>query len=127
MKAKDPDTFTAAIGNMFWGVEVAEDKEKGAFALLLEAGIPGSFYDSNGDEYEVDGVGHFLRLVEPLVLDGEVLVLTVCGREGMRYLGGYAMALHVGTDKEIVGIDTNNIYGLAETTFGVEYVSAAEY
>ncbi len=92
-------------------------------AFLID-GDPDYFFE--GEEFD-DEEGDAAAELAALMCDDEILVLTNCGQEGMRYIGGYAMAYN--SKGESVQICLSDIYQLAADTFDkdVNDINRAEY
>ena len=99
-------------------------KEPRRFAIFADNG------DSNGwpgYNYETDEEVDIFTALAPHLADGEVAVLMEAGAEKLRYVTGYAVAIHSsGKTKEI---SLNGIYALAAEEFGVDQasISRCEY
>lgn len=116
-KVRDPEAFTAWVGQ-YSGVRVVpDDEDESLRALLFEQGLPTQLAEEEDDGHDFLG-----ELAEHLP-DGWVAVYEEVGYEKMRYLVGYAMAINnKGETKEI---SISEIYERAKALG--EHISVAEY
>jgi len=113
----------------FWNLRVIESE--GKFGLYPDDGGFGDWPSFMTDDADVEHQFTFDDVVMPLVVEGEVLVIKVCGAEKLRYLTGYAAAYRrVGDRVDWVDISLTQIYDRARQKWpGVteDNMTAAEY
>ena len=116
-RVKDDAAFQDALDN-FGGLEVwTQPDDPKLFGIGFD---DGSWPDWDNDGNEVD----FVALVGSHLEPGQVAVFQTAGSEKLRYLTGYAIAVN---DKgKTVDVNIDDIYHLAEKSFGVR-PTAAQY
>lgn len=120
VRAKNPKRFKDFL--MEYDVQIIEDdEERIGFISNAQEGIP-SLVDDDG-EYRCT-VDEDERLPKFLA-EGEVLVIYEIGRESMRYLIGYAVAIN--WDGKVCHTSLDEIYSRAESNFGNKPKTQAEY
>ena len=119
IKAKNPEKFKEFLSE--YDVEIIEDSEKRiGFLSNAEEGIPGLI--SDGDYLHT--IDEDSRLPSHLA-EGEVLVIYEIGREKMRFLNGFAVA--VNWDGRVSHVSLDQIYAQAEAEFGNKPATQVEY
>jgi hypothetical protein len=106
-RVKDMESFRAFLSA--WGNDVTlrphyDDAELVCLLSTGEGGFPS--HDDDTDEPI-----YFPQLVAEHLADDEVAVFVECWHEGLRYVGGDALAIN--NKGETVIIHTDDIYGLA--------------
>lgn len=108
---------------------VHEHHEGGTVCVLSEEPDgTGSFFRNLYDEDDelLDEDWSLVEQIVPHLKDGEVAVLIHVGSEKMRYLSGYAVAVH--SDGRTVELHLEEeIIARAKATFGVETIDGPSY
>ena len=117
-RVKDEGAFEAAMAALP-DIKVWTKESDGAlrYAVSSDNGDTGCWpsckYDEVGEDEEIDMPDE----IKPHLMDGEVCVLMEAGAEKLRYVSGWAVAFD-NTDREVVGVSLNDIYGKAVAAFG---------
>lgn len=120
IKTKNPEKFKEFLSE--YDVEIIEDIEKRiGFLSNAEEGIPSLISDDGDYLHTIDEDS---RLPSHLA-EGEVLVIYEIGREKMRYLNGFAVA--VNWDGRVSYLSLDQIYNQAEAEFGNRPATHAVY
>lgn len=120
-RVKDEEAFKKALEP--FDVDVHSDNE-GRFCLLNneEGGWPSWYLDDNEQEHDVD----FFQLVSEHLADKSIAVFIGSGAEKLRYISGYAVAIH--PNGERIQIVLDDIYKEAQEAFGDDVeITPAEY
>jgi hypothetical protein len=108
-----------------FGIEIVDGTEPGSVTLLAsEEGWPSWHCDEEtSEERDIDIAEELGELLKP----GETAVLLEVGAEKLRYVVGYAVAIHrkIGGGVETERLSLDEIYTRAETRWGAQ-VSRAE-
>ncbi len=124
-KVKNDDEFLEFCrvrGLEVWSRPCLEENIERTGARKEYAIAPSDQGDGNGwcsgyyDENEQDYIDVALEEELPKFLDGSVCVLQECGAEKLRYLTGYAVAIH--PDGRVVTVNIHDIYKKAAKAFG---------
>lgn len=118
-RVKNPVVFEesmAALPDIKVWSEVGEDKVE-RYAIASDDGDTGSWPSYRYDDVEEGEEIDMPDEIKPHLMDGEVCVLMQAGAEKLRYISGYALAFD-NTDRPVVHVSLNDIYGLAEAAFG---------
>jgi len=136
-KVKDIAAFQKTINRQIPGVGVHVFNDK-TNAVMIDASEftdngawPTSRWIDDSDDGD-DTIGHdeeinYAAVIAPHLLEGETAVLMEVGNEKLRYVTGFARAIHSNGEEVIVNID--DIYAKAAKTFGVDSdtISRCEY
>ena len=116
VRAKHPKRFKELL--LEYDVQIIEDdEERIGFISHEEGGMPlQNSTDATLDEDE--------RLAKHLA-EGEVLVIYEIGREKMRYLVGFALAIN--WDGRSCHVTLDEVYSRAEANFGNKPLTSVEY
>lgn len=125
-RVKDLDTFRSWCDRFGLESLKGEGQHAGLVGFLEGQnsdgnGIPTTIYDAEAEE-DVDV--NFNAELAALLAEGEVAVVMEVGYEKLRYLHGYAVAVHASGETEEVSL--RSIYELAEQRWGVT-PTLAEY
>lgn len=124
-KVKDPEEFKARMsdvpGLVVW--EGQNESRAGMFAVAGDDPDTGSWpyfqWDEEAEEYlEID----LFDLVAEHLEEGQVAIFFESGHEKLRYVSGFAVAVNWCGDRVSVSLD--DIYTLAEKSFGVSSTTA---
>lgn len=120
VKAKNPKRFKDFLSE--YDVDIIEDSEERiGFISNAEEGIPSLVTDDGDYQHTIDEDERLPRLLA----EGEVLVIYEIGREKMRYLIGYAVAIN--WDGRVCHVSLDDIYSRAEANFGNKPSTEASY
>lgn len=118
----DVDAFKKVLENTV-GEDTAEfiqDKEGRVGFLGLIDGLPvdseGNLCDADGDDYDFGDYDLFLKTIQPLIVDGEAMIIVETGHEGYRYLHG---GVTVMTNTAITSNNLSNIAQAMVNEFNV--------
>ena len=108
------------------GLDVMAEKD-GLIALGSDEGEGFPSEKMAGEEDPADC--HFLDEIEEFLAVGTVLIITSCGREGMRALSGYSLARYKKAEGVMFrkNIHIGDIYDYVRKSWKVEDFTPAEY
>lgn len=120
VRAKNPKRFKELLSE--YELQVIED-DHGRIGFISNhaEGIPRHMDDEGYTEMWVDDDPR----IPKLMAEGEVLVIMEVGRESMRYLKGYAVAIN--WDGKVCHVSLDEIYSRAQANFGTKPSTQAEY
>jgi hypothetical protein len=108
---KDAAAFEEWLNTV--NVEFYKDSE-GRYGLFPEESFPEWIYDDEtGDEFEVN----WIESLSSHLQKDQVAIIMEVGHEKLRYLVGYALAIHSSGEWEQISID--DIYGMVEERWGI--------
>lgn len=118
-KVKDANAFKAWVetvpGLGFW-------EHEGTFGIYSDCPDSGCWPSARWDDDEDEYFDLVAELAEHLA-DGEVAVLMEAGAEKLRYISGWAVAVH--SSGEYVCVSLDDVYKLAVEKFGVRPTEAS--
>lgn len=119
-RVKDSEAFKEALSRL--GVDVYDGNgiHDGLVMICVSEGSDSGGWPTEGYDDEI-GEGYDIdieTIVAEHLADGEVAVLMEVGAEKLRYLTGWAVAIHSSGSVERVSID--DIYQKARKAFGVD-------
>ena len=124
-KVRDVEAFEKVAGKIEVEIIESGDGDDTLYGLIWlgEGGWPNDLYDEDAGEYEpfdlYDEIGAVLA-------PGEVAIFMEIGYEKMRYLTGYAIAVHSSGEWTRIGLE--DIYVQARNQFHLEHFpSRVEY
>ena len=124
-RVKDEAAFRTWCAALGLAIFEGEGKQLGMFGFYSDDSDTGTFPSfrpsrhGEDDDEEID-LGEELA---PHLADGEIAVLMEAGAEKLRYISGWAQAIH--SDGRMVAISLHDIYSLAEATFGTKPTEAS--
>ena len=120
VRAKNPKRFKELL--MEYDVQIIEDdEERIGFISNADFGIPHFVNDEGDYTHTLDED----ERVPKHLAEGEVLVIYEIGREKMRFLVGYAVAIN--WDGRACHVSLDEIYSRAQANFGNKPSTSAEY
>lgn len=118
---KDIDAFRTAMDSFDLSIRASDQAAPNRVCLFSEAEGGGwERYDEDEDAFV-----NVVDMIAEHLADGECAIFQHVGFEKLRYLTGYAVAVH--STGEHIEVDIDSIYKLARDRFGLTEVSTAQY